>query len=349
MTVQEIATALRDDSARVIIIYGFNSTGKTKLSVAYKNATKSPDGTHAGVYYNAYSEDLFVWDNDMEHGEANVSLTVKPCRLNELHGLLTEESVRAKLIPYKPKYDFGFRFHDDIEFYPASPANTGQPIKVSRGEERIFVWCFFLALFDVEGWADRQSAHFFIDDPVSSLDEHNIFVTASTLFELIEEQHETRKIIITTHHIGLFSILFNWLKKGEKAERYKKRAKLCVLRERDGALTLERSDREALLLHLQLMQVLERAREANEVRAFHLAILRQVLENVASFLGSGRFGHVLEQIGIADPTEVANIINVLSHKNVYRYESDMLTADSAALFDNVFGRLKTHYGFELHV
>jgi hypothetical protein len=37
MTVQEIATALRDDSARVIIIYGFNSTGKTKLSVAYKN------------------------------------------------------------------------------------------------------------------------------------------------------------------------------------------------------------------------------------------------------------------------------------------------------------------------
>src|SRR5581483_4861312 len=81
------------------------------------------------------------------------------------------------------------------------------PFKISRGEERVFVWSFFLALFEVEGWADKQSAHFFIDDPVSSLDDHNIFVTATTLIDLIEDHYEKRKIIITTHHIGLFSIL----------------------------------------------------------------------------------------------------------------------------------------------
>ena len=59
-------------------------------------------------------------------------------------------------------------------------------MKISRGEERMFVWCFFLALFEVEGWADKQSSHFFIDDPVSSLDDHNIFITASTIYDLIE-------------------------------------------------------------------------------------------------------------------------------------------------------------------
>jgi hypothetical protein len=64
---------------------------------------------------------------------------------------------------------------------------------VSRGEERIFVWCLFLALFEVEGWADKQSSHFFIDDPVSSLDDHNIFITAATFLDLIESHFDKRK------------------------------------------------------------------------------------------------------------------------------------------------------------
>ena len=64
MTLTEIANTIREDSARVVLMYAFNSTGKTQLCVAFKNATKREDGTHTGVYYNAFSEDLFVWDND---------------------------------------------------------------------------------------------------------------------------------------------------------------------------------------------------------------------------------------------------------------------------------------------
>jgi wobble nucleotide-excising tRNase len=200
----------------------------------------------------------------------------------------------------------------------------------------------------VEGWADKQSAHFFIDDPVSSLDDHNIFVTASTLFDLIEDQHETRKIIITTHHIGLFSILADWLTRGEKAEKYKKLTKMFILSDKSGDLTLENCRDEVLLYHLRLLQLLDTARKANDVRAYHLALLRQVLENVASFLGVGQFKYVLEQIGIEDACEVARIINVLSHKKVYYYESDMLIPDSKAIFENVFDKLTSRYNFVLH-
>ena len=71
-TIENIASELRDDSTSVQLLYAFNSVGKTRLSVAYKNATKEEDGTHAGNYYNAYSEDLFVWNNDIENGEANI-------------------------------------------------------------------------------------------------------------------------------------------------------------------------------------------------------------------------------------------------------------------------------------
>ncbi len=59
-SIEEIASKLRDDDTAVQLLYAFNSVGKTRLSVAYKNATKQADGTHTGIYYNAYSEDLFV-------------------------------------------------------------------------------------------------------------------------------------------------------------------------------------------------------------------------------------------------------------------------------------------------
>lgn len=355
MTVEEVAQHLKTDPAKIILTYGFNSTGKTKLSVAYKNATKSADGKHAGVYYNAYSEDLFPWDNDTANGEANIRMTVNHCSLNKLHSLFNEKHVRDKLKPFQPKYDFEFTPHtdpergiDSISFYPLDAKDDASPIKISRGEERLFVWCFFLALFELDGWANKQPSHFFIDDPVSSLDDHNIFVTASTLMELIEAQFETRRIIVTTHHIGLFSILADWLTKGEKADKFKKHTRMYILSDRSGRLELETLKDDVLLYHLRLLQLLERAHKANDVRAYHLALLRQVLENIASFLGVGQFRYVLEQIGIDNPGEVANIINVLSHKRVYYYESDLLTSDTRATFDSVFGKLKARYNFVLH-
>lgn len=358
MTLDEIANTLRDDAARITLAYAFNATGKTQLCVAYKNATKQADGSHTGVYYNAYSEDLFVWDNDEDNDGANVRLTVQPSSLSRFHTLLTEDNVRDKLNAYKPKFGFALNLYEDdpekgiesISFFipNQNPDLPQQPIKVSRGEERIFVWCFFLALFEVEGWADKQSSHFFIDDPVSSLDDHNIFVTAATLFDLIESQFERRKIIVTTHHIGLFSILSDWLTKGEKSGKFKKHTKPYVLSSKSGELDLEKCQDDVFLYHLRVLQLLSNAHKAKDVRAYHFALLRQVLENVASFLGVPQFSYVLNQIGIREPNRVADIVNALSHKKVYYYESDIVVQDNLNIFDEVMGGLLAKYNFVLH-
>lgn len=358
MTLDEIANSLRKDDARIALAYAFNATGKTQLCVAFKNATKHADGSHAGVYYNAYSEDLFVWDNDEENDGANVRLTVLPSSLSRFHTLLTEDNIRDKLNAYKPKFGFALHLYEDdpakgIEsiffFIPnPNPDLPLKPIKISRGEERIFIWCFFLALFEVEGWADKQSSHFFIDDPVSSLDDHNIFITAATLFDLIENHFEKRKFIVTTHHIGLFSILSDWLTKGEKSDKFKKRTKLYILSSKTGELELESCRDDVFLYHLRVLQVLSAAHSANDVRSYHFALLRQVLENIASFLGVGQFGYVLQQIGIDDPAEVTRMVNALSHKKVYYYESDLVVPDNRELFSNVMDRLLAKYNFVLH-
>src|SRR5690606_30515274 len=206
------------------------------------------------------------------------------------------------LAAYNPKYRYRLNMYRDLErgiesitFFMED--KEGVPIKISRGEERIFVWCFYLALLDVDGWANEQDAHIFIDDPVSSLDEHNIFITANTLFQQIEKHYEKKRIIITTHHIGLFSILANRLTKGEKSGRYKNSTALRTLKKVGGDLTLVAPRRSIFLYHLHLLQVLDEAR-SEQLYTYHFALLRQLLENVASFLGTGRVGHALTQIGV---------------------------------------------------
>lgn len=361
MSHELIAEELANAKERITLIYAFNATGKTRLSVAYKDATKDENGAHAGVYYNAYSEDLFVWDNDSENGEVNVQLDIRKSSLNRFHSSLTEDDIRDKLNRFRPNYRFEFIPHKNPEdgirsvmFFhevadPTDPNKISKmPFKISRGEERIFVWCFFLALFEAEGWADERPSHFFIDDPVSSLDDHNIFITASTIYDLIEEHHEQRKFVITTHHIGLFSILADMLTKGEKASKFKKLTRARTLSSKKGEISLESCQNDVFLYHLRLLQVLDQARTAGEVKAYHFALLRQVLENIASFLGVGQFGYVLQQIGISDADEVATIVNTLSHKKVYYFESDELGTDSLNTFEKIFSGLNEKYRFVLH-
>jgi hypothetical protein len=91
---EQLATKLVKANKNIILVYAFNGTGKTRLSVAYKNVTKNQNkGKHSGVYYNAYSEDLFVWDNDEENDGANIRLLIHNSSLNQYHALLDEDEL----------------------------------------------------------------------------------------------------------------------------------------------------------------------------------------------------------------------------------------------------------------
>ncbi len=346
----DIAKQLFENPENIILIYAFNATGKTRLSVAYKNFTKNEnDGNHIGVYYNAFSEDLFVWENDEENNNENIRLNIIYSSLSQFHSFIDDKDIEEKLAIYNPKYKFRFNLHENpergiesITFFIDEENET--PIKISRGEERVFVWCFFLTLFEVDTWAGSQDAHFFIDDPVSSLDEHNIFLTAESIFDLIEKHYLKKRIIITTHHIGLFSILFDKLKKGEKSDRYKKLTKPYILNTQDGNLVLNSLNNEVFLFHLHLMQTLETAIKT-ELYAYHFVLLRQLLENISSFLGVGRLNYVLEQIKIENVREVGEIVNSLSHKNAYRLQFNKMAEADEAVFKDVFQKIQEKYRF----
>ena len=353
MNIETIANQLKNLNERIVLIYAFNATGKTQLSVAYKNATKDPGtGDHAGVYYNAFSEDLFVWDNDEENENQNICLRILPSSLNTLYSFLYNDfdPIMDKLALYEPGYRFRFNPHSDIErgiesvtFY--KEGNEDVPIKISRSEERIFVWCFFLGLLEVDGWADRQDAHIFIDDPVSSLDEHNIYITADTIIQQIEKHYDsTKRIIVTTHHIGLFSILANRLTKGERSGRYEPLTSLRILKRVSEGLALETPRQNVLLYHLHLLQVLDEASQ-NQLYTYHFAMLRQLLENIASFLGTGNISYTLNKIGINDTDSASARINSHTHKNAYYYQTEMMSDTEQIFFKDILEKINQKYQF----
>ena len=118
-----------------------------------------------------------------------------------------------------------------------------------------------------------------------------------------------------------FSTLADWLTKGEKASSYRKQTKVCILKSTVDDLSLVNCDKYVFLYHLELLQLLQHAINDKKLYAYyHSVILRQAMENVSSFLGTGRVSYALKQIGIDDANTVARIINMLSHKTVFRKE-----------------------------
>jgi hypothetical protein len=93
-SLREIAQQLKNADKRVQLIYAFNGTGKTRLSrefrllIAPKEiASEAGQGvdTSTGVkiiYYNAFTEDLFYWDNDLKF-DANRKLKIQPNAFTE--------------------------------------------------------------------------------------------------------------------------------------------------------------------------------------------------------------------------------------------------------------------------
>lgn len=71
----EIAQKLKDSNKKVQLIYAFNGSGKTRLSRAFRDLVTPPSTDNEAfdeiepsrnkiLYYNAFTEDLFYWDND---------------------------------------------------------------------------------------------------------------------------------------------------------------------------------------------------------------------------------------------------------------------------------------------
>ncbi len=193
---KEIAADLRAANKKVQLIYAFNGIGKTRLSREFKELIAPKDGNGDGegenessrskiLYYNAFTEDLFYWDNDLKD-DNEPKLKIQPNSFTDWI-LKTQGQDRdiinnfqrysnSKVTPafnseYKytnedgkkikvPEFtEITFRLYGEHVLSEESEplvTESGDPIiteefetiKISKGEESNFIWSIFQTLLE---------------------------------------------------------------------------------------------------------------------------------------------------------------------------------------------------------
>lgn len=246
---KEIAQKLVDADKKVQLVYAFNGTGKTRLSRAVKDlvAPKPGEGEEGELsrekilYYNAFTEDLFYWDNDLLD-DSDPKLVIQPNTFTDW--ILGERGLDQEIIGNFQRYtddkltpSFEVKTEqvtnkegkrENRDTYPkvtfafdrGSERSTG--VKISKGEESNLIWSVFFSLLkEVVGLLQEakenedqesqfgQLEYVFIDDPVSSLDDTHLIELAVDLADLIKSTEADLKFIITTHNPLFYNVLHN--------------------------------------------------------------------------------------------------------------------------------------------
>jgi hypothetical protein len=362
-TLAEIAQQLEDANKKVQLIYAFNGTGKTRLSRVFKQRV-DPKSEGRGappsdladkkiLYYSAFTEDLFYWDNDLGL-DAEPKLKIQPNSFTKwvLEEQGQDQSITTTFQRYTserltPHFSPDF---SSVSFSFERGNDQQEPhIKISKGEESNFIWSVFNALLEqviselnIAEIADRSTDVFdnltyvFVDDPVSSLDENHLIELAVNLAALIKSSQSQLKFIITTHSPLFYNVLFNELSN-----------KVCYLLERfeDGSFTLTEKPGDSntsFSYHLHLLQTIEQAIANSKVERFHFTLLRNLYEKTASFLGYPKWSELLP-----DDKQLyySRIINFTSHSTLSNEAVAQPTPAESATVKLLLDHLKNSHAF----
>lgn len=376
----EIAQQLKDANKKVQLIYAFNGTGKTRLSREFKQlvapkADRGEDGDEASfpelsrdkiLYYNALTEDLFYWDNDLA-GDAEHKLKIQPNSFTDWvlkdqgqdQNIITtfQRYTNNKLTPRfnverkekdKDDKEITIKAFSEVTFsMERGDATHSGNLKISKGEESNFIWSIFYTLLELVIEAlnapepgDRESNEFdqleyvFIDDPVSSLDENHLIQLAVDLAQLVKSNESDVKFIITTHNPLFYNVLYNELNGDDGTYKRKSFDKYRMTKLEDGTYALiPQTNDSPFSYHLFLKSELEKAIANGQISKYHFNFLRNILEKTSTFLGYRKWGDLLPKAddGKTNPYET-RIINFSSHsKHAGEEVADLTEEDKRVL------------------
>jgi hypothetical protein len=233
-SLRNLVTRLRDDlnnptkPTQLVLVYAYNRTGKTRLSMEFKDVGKRKNNGNADtLYFNAYTEDLFVWENDLEADSSRyLQLNPDSSFFNGLKDLALDETIAGYLSRYA---DFDFDI-DYAAWKVSFRKDDAENIKISRGEQNIFIWCLFMAVCErmLDGHISYQSnKYLYIDDPISSLDDNNAISVACDLAQLLRRAASRKdnngapapiKVIFSSHHALFFNVMCNEIGRSKEGE-----------------------------------------------------------------------------------------------------------------------------------
>jgi AAA domain len=380
-----LVVRLRDDlnnptkPTALVLIYAYNRTGKTRLSMEFKDAgkrktRKNPTGTPDTLYFNAFTEDLFVWENDLEGDSArHLQLNEQSSFFDAMTELALDETIAQYLSRYAD-FEFDFTYKEvqqgneetiskpDFVSFRKDDQNN---IKVSRGEQNIFIWCVFMAICErmLDGHESYQGKKYlYIDDPISSLDDNNAISVACDLAKLLRRA-ATRtdgdgtpapiKVIFSSHHALFFNVMCNELgRKIDDAPSVAHRRYFLHRPSGDGGYTLKATEDTPFFHHVATLAELQRAADPKKGKlyTFHFNALRSVMEKTASFFGHSSIAFCLKALDNDEDRALFNrALNLLSHGAYAIHEPTEMGEDNKDLFRRILRDFVTRFEFALPV
>nr|WP_019781672.1 AAA family ATPase [Streptococcus sobrinus] len=357
---EDIAQKLKDSNKKAQLIYAFNGTGKTRLSQKFKklvcsNFPEEEDGFLTRdkiLYYNAFTEDLFYWDNDLE-GDLDFKLKIQDNSF--IRWIIEDQGQDQNIIA-------NFQRYTDDKLTPQFDLDNGHiTFSFQRGmmknqsesnfpRESNFVWSIFYTLLELvadereiddpdfveeQKFADLE--YVFIDDPVSSLDENHLIEVVSNLGTLIKSSNSDLKFIITTHNPLFFNVLYNEL--GCKQPKYQ------LEKLEDGTYELhEQHSDSPFSYHLFLLNKLREAIKTNSIQKFHFNLLRNLLEKTSTFLGYKDWKNLLPDVEERQSYE-KRIIDFSSHSKHAADEVAALNRQEKQMLIHLVNLLEETYHF----
>ncbi len=375
----EIAQTLKDADKKVQLIYAFNGSGKTRLSRVFKEliAPKNPEPEEEEakikiMYYNAFTEDLFYWDNDLDN---DTDRKLKIQTNSYTNWILVEQGQEPNITSHfqrytndklTPRFNEQFTIKDkdnndvtipaysEVRFSFERGDDSGSDfVKISKGEESCFIWSVFYGLLEqtinvlnVAEVAKRETEQFndlqcvFIDDPVSSLDDTHLIELAVNIAELIKSSTSELKFIITTHNPIFYNVLFN------EFNRVKSTKKMRLEKLNDGTFSIdELASDSPFSYHLFLLSELEKAiQPPSDIKKFHFNFLRNILEKTSTFLGYNKWEDLLPQE--SREAYYKRIINLSSHSKHNGEEIAIVEENDKRVLGFLVNEVKRMYGFK---
>lgn len=340
----KVAERLRDDlnNHHFVLLYAYNGTGKTRLSMEFKDRSKKrrKNPVTDTLYYNAYTEDLFHWNNDLENDTERYLIINKDSKFFEgFRELALEEKIFSFLERYAD-FDFKIDYENwNILFNKGEHTN----IKVSRGEENIFIWCIFLAIAELAIDDDGSGPYkwvkyIYIDDPISSLDDNNAIGIASDLAKLLKKGKDKVRVVISSHHSLFYNIMYNELRKIENKSHF-------LYKNGSEGYILRATDDTPFFHHVALLAELKKVSDSNTVNTFHFNMLRSILEKTSTFFGYDDFSDCIT--GIEDEVLFSRALNLLSHGKYSIYNPVEMNQDNKDLFKRILDAFLVKYEFQI--
>lgn len=363
-SLDDIAQELKNSQKKVQLIYAFNGTGKTRLSRIFKEliVPKTQESTELArnkvLYYNAFTEDLFYWDNDL-NTDKELKLKIQPNSFTKW--VLEEQGQDQNIIENFQRYtdekltpNFSQDFSEVSFSFQRGDDSPEMYIKISKGEERNFIWSIFYTLLEVviaelntPEIDDRSTRDFneleyiIIDDPVSSLDENHLIALALDISDLIKKSESNVKFIITTHNPLFYNVLHNQLNSA---------GKFVLEKLENGEYELKEQQYDSpFSYHLYLKSEIEKAIKTDTLQKYHFNLLRNILEKTSTFLGYERWGELLpKDPDGSNPTEarLSRIINLYNHSKHSSEDTTILKNEEKSILINLLQVLDETYHFK---